>query len=513
MFKFTVGDQPLFVSRLGRVYNTQWDAIQAGCRLQILRADTKAIVAQTELKNLGSWLSGFYYAPMHDGPIRLDPGATYYLLATDLGTNYAIKDESTTATAGPGLRLLGAARADGGTSADPTRWQFTDLPAGNGVFGPVSFLYTTGTTPRQQEVIPDPIEGAQAAVVRGEGALSVSVSFPHDGVYALLFNGATTKRGGDINIRVDGASANVSNQNNYATSEGNLTLGGWGRNPQDFKEVWGSGVFKVSTGLHVISIHVKTPDYVIFDNLRLTSVNALMESGFGGGSALGQPVEKDWVGSQRDDTALCRSFGLQRVSYETGWSVGGDFTQKPIQNWCKYFDPRAKTINDGAYHQFKAAGAYMPVWGVYLYAPFEDLDHYDAYPLAQSVLQAADALPAEADNGTAVPAVLDNTNTVYWSLMDTNQNTWANLELPGVWRSWVIVCPTLGDYVVSLTTAPGGKVELEADGVPLAPVADSGGPLVEHVHLTKGTHGIRVRCCAGKVRINRLMVAPAPATG
>ena len=494
-FKFKVGDKPLYVRQLGRVFSYGCE----GATLRLLKADDNSEVMKGDTGGVHAYLTkifGYYYSKAAETPVRLEPNTSYYLLATANGDGEDVAaDDTQVANAGPGLTLLNAVKAEVTDANNPATWKFSDGQAGS-LFGPVTFLYAM--SPDVAGALPQPPQGQQAAILRGNAEMAVPVNVPKTGKFALTFNATGP---GAFQVWVDDQPASARAQSDYrvADANGNCGIGGWGRN-NGFKEEWGSAVFSIErAGPHTIKFVGKSkPDgFMVFDDMRIASLDAIMTSGFGGGSALGQPEEHQWGDSQRKDSALVTVYGLARVSYETGWSLGGDFYQKPIQNYAKFMDPRATVINDTAINIFQQSNGWLPVWGVYTYWPNNDFAHGRDYPIMKSFLAAAKWLPADSDNGISLPGTLNAANAVKW--------WWnapvATLNERGSYLSWTVVAPVSGAYLLRLQATGTGGVDVNVDGWRAGQPLTVGQPAEIQLTLRKGVHGIRIRNTGGNVTI------------
>lgn len=499
--RFKTGEKPLWVYKLGRVFTSGDDK---GVRLSLLHADSLDVVATAETGPVQAYMTkifGYYWAELPDKkPIQLTPNTEYLLVSQDLGGQTRIAGPDTAIHAGAGLTGVKAINVAINDPKITTGWKVTD-GAADCCAGPVTMLYSD----RADVVVdlPQPPDGQQAAYLTGTGEISQTVNFPKAGAFALTIN-ITTVGWVPFRLYCDDQNASPSGVADIRGNSDSFAIGGWGRN-NGFKEEWGSAVFTIDKpGPHVIRL-VGTqkpggkPGTVVFDNLRIVSVDAIMDSGFGSGSALGQPLENSWGASQAKDSLFAWSFGLPRVSYETGWSLGGDFYQKPIQNWCKLCDPRAQKINDQAMQLFTKAGGFMPVFGVYTYWPVDDFAKGQDYPIMKSFIEASRKLPPMPDNGAAIPALLTAKDCVPW-------NGQKAMPKPGDWMSFAVVCPDTAVYTVTADTSAGGKIEMEADGVTLGAAVDSGQPATYRVRMTRGMHGIRIRNRGGSVELKTIAV-------
>jgi hypothetical protein len=472
---FTVGDRPVFVHRVGRAFTRACD----GARVRIQRADDGRIVAEGDTGRIAAFMThifGYYWAKPFETPVQLDPGITYHVLALSNGGDVlSAADEEPAAGLGPGVTLVGAAKAQ---VADPAgAWQVTPGKAGS-AFGPVGFLYTFDAGLRSE--LPQPPEGQQGGLLRGKGVLETEVEFPAAGRFAFTFH-ATGKNPFQIWVDDQHASARAQTDHRAPPATANCGIGGWGRN-NGFKEEWGSAVFEIAQPgkhrLRLVGTGRDEKEFVVFDDIRIRSLDAIMQSGFGGGSALGQPVQAKWGDGQRTDTALVAAFGLPRMSYEHGWSLGGDFYQKPIQNYAKLCDPRAEAINDEAVAIFNRAGGGMAVWGVYTYWAADDFAGGRTTPIMQSFIAASNRLPVASDNGVAVPGELNAGNAIAWQGKPK-----AELAKRGAWLSWTFVVAEAGTYRIAPEAS--GAIEVELDGRAIDPA--------QAVRLRAGLHGLRVR--------------------
>jgi hypothetical protein len=505
-FKFKTGAAPLYVYQLGRSY----DEGSEGARIVILDAATNQLVAQSDTGPVQAYLTrvfGYYYGKPLAKPVELKADTSYYLLSADVRGRSMTFDDQTTATVSAGLVIEAAATATVAALDQPEGWKPQDLPGQAGhIDGAVTFLYSTRDDIKP--TLPQPPAGQQAAILAAGGTISQSVNFPKTGQFALSFNAANSGQGGwPFRIFVDEQIATPRSQGDYRNTDGDAGLGGWGRN-NGFKEEWGSAVFAIDkAGPHTIKLVSTAKDpkaYVVFDDLRIASCDAIMDSGFGSGQALGQPVENGWRQQNLTDSAFGMVFGLPRVAYESGWSLGGDFYQKPIQNYVKLKDLRARQINDTAIDIFSASGGTLNVWGVYTYWPVDDFKNGRDYPIMQSIIASSNHLPVEEDNGQKIPCRLDDKNRVKWSWNGA-------LNAPGAWISWLVIAPESGSYEISVK-APAGdaatRYEVEVDGLLVGAGTAGTDAATFKTTLTRGSHGVRVRTRDGKLNLQEVNLAP-----
>lgn len=357
-------------------------------------------------------------------------------------------------------------------------------------------------------------DGRQAAFIIDTGSISQSIIFPAAGYYAVYFKGAYNDPGWSrpLGILIDTTSINPYGQSDDRTlplKEG-AALGGWARNTGDLSSEWGSAVFTIAAaGPHTIVFKgIQTGGrHIYLDNIRIASVDSIMESGFGSGQAAGQVTDANYAKQLFSQAKYARTFGLQVIAYEAGWSLGGDFTQRPIQVWCKFHEPRATRINDTAESIWEKSGSFMNVWGVYQYWPEYGLGNVDTFPLMKSLENIASRVPADCQNGKVVPCVLRGiykTDDVSWAYRgDRNR-----LRGRGCWASWLFVTPERATYGVSVfATGRGGYRVFVDDGlIGAADPLPAGGPVAFSVGLVKGGHAIRIESTRDTATIDSVSI-------
>ena len=501
--RFTTGDKPLWVYKLGRVYTGGSDK---GARLSILKASDLSVVAKAETGRIQTFVApilGYYWGEFSDKkPVSLDAKTDYLLVSQDLAGTQYIEGFDTPVKVGNGISGVKAVKVK---IVDPenTKGWLVENGADNCCPGPVTMLFS-----EKADVVtdlPQPHDGIQAAYIHATGEISQQVNFTKAGSFAVELNAvqsqaAKGQKSTPFQLYFDDQNISAGSQNHLITGD-TFGLGGFDR-VNGIKENWGSMVFKVDKpGLHTLRLvgagkESENPTSAIFDNIRITSADALLDSGFGGGSACGQPAEKAWDKSQSKDSSIVCSLGLPRVSYETGWSLGGDFQQIPIQTWCKLFEDRAGVVNDKTTEIWRKTGGFLPVWGVYVY--WEDCEHVDTYPIVKSFIKASQQLPAEPDNGATLPAELNGKNIKFGN---------DNLQNVGNLMCWTFICPETGVYKVSVDTAAGGKFNVDVDGESLGPVVDGGSPCTYLIKAAKGIHGVLIRCKKATVPLHSITIA------
>jgi hypothetical protein len=242
-------------------------------------------------------------------------------------------------------------------------------------------------------------------------------------------------------------------------------------------------------------------DVFLIDDMYVGSIDRLFEGGLPNtGQALGQVASGTWTNDRRQTAQLAHAYGLKPAIYEAGWSLGGDNGSSPLQNWAKYRDPRAKTVNNTFNDILNQAGYGLVQMGVYEQWPDWDLGNAANYPLLQSQIESADKPPLST-NGLHVPLVLSPANFTLrdigggatpsktsFSRAATEPINMARAE----WVMWNAFTGTGTQTIAVDTTGAGGTVKVTVDEAVVATGA-SGGTITANVPLTRGLHTIKVR--------------------
>lgn len=391
-------------------------------------------------------------------------------------------------------------------SASP--WTFT---------GDAGIYYQDGESTIDPLDTPDaPPDGSQAAFLIDDGSISATVDFAHSGWYALAFNAAYySGERNSFDIYFDSVKISPRSQADDRVSSGTAGIGGWGRSVTDLDAEWGSATFEVtSAGTHTIGFVGRGTGgrVLLLDNVRIQSADSLMESGFGSGEALGQVADSNYQAQLYSQATYARTFGLQVVAYEAGWSLGGDHTRRPLQDWCKFHDPRATRINNTAEEIFRKSGGTMNVWGVYSYWPSYSMTRVDTFPLMQSIGAISDTLAAECENGKPAPCTLraipPTDGMSWWNVYGGKHN---ELGQRGKWVSWLFVAPLRADYTLTVYARDGGDYTVEVDGDSVGAATNaSGARTFGGVHLVKGGHAVRVLDTRGAVVVDSIAISYTP---
>ena len=489
-------DQPRFLHALG-CWMSKW----AGSPYTLTLLSPQGAIAQTRVKTQHykmNTVDGWCWSATTGTPIRLEPGIDYHILAVADNGDLNIAADPVAVEVGPGFTIVGAAQAIFKPKTAPNEWEIKSIKTGAYSFGPVA-VQTSSTVETKRTVLYDPFMGGQGGVLRAGGSLSTKVNFPKAGHYGLELHASGPDNKGwpgyvPFSVTVGTNSANPLSQREerLAPTNGVFGIGGWEHRLNQTAEIWGSGVFVVDQpGEYELRIasnnkpNNHTNEWTVFDDIKVTSVDAILDSGFGAGQAYGQVAQNNYARQIYGQASFARSFGLQVIAYEAGWSLGGDMDALPIQGWCKFNEDRATGINDTAESIFLRAGSFMNVWGVYLYCPLHDLAHAASYPLMRSIANISCCLPPEADNGIPLPAQLNATNSVCGR---------SDFKTNGQWQSWLVIVPSTGTWSLHPQMQGNAPWDLEVDGMRVASGSTHAMPSpTRTIHLVKGLHGVRFR--------------------
>ncbi len=440
-------------------------------------------------------------------------GATYYGVGNPVGhqSRVLLADSSFEQ---PVLSANTSQQRPGGTS-----WTFTGT---SGIYHSTSQNATIGSLPAA-DTAPD---GNQAAYIIDTGSIYTTVNFPDTGWFALNFHAAYDDPGWDPTFRIffDTVSISPRGQSDIrvAYPGDNAGLGGWSRDIGNLTSEWGSAMFHVTTtGNHTIRFTGnKTGGRETYlDNVRIASADSIMASGFGSGQAWGQVAAANYEVQLNSQSIYCRAFGLPLIAYEAGWSLGGDFTQRPIQNWCKLVHPLAERINDTAQGYWDRSGSFMNVWGVYTYWKDFDFAGAGTCPIMQSFAGISGRLRDEVTNGIPVPgkllphslpcALRGDAGQVH---LDSARTVNTRLDEVGAWVSWLFTTPERALYAFRVYARGTGSLTLDVNGDTVGSVADAagGGATPLSVELTRGGHAVRVLNTSGDFTIDSIVVSSTP---
>jgi hypothetical protein len=502
---FTVGAQPVAVYELGRqVYSGNGQ--KHG--LRILRASDRLSVADAEVDTAGAASGSSVFERLSHAAILL-PNTTYYLLSDEFAGGDTFGNASTPAASVSGLTINGAIRATwGDPSWDVGSWSFTNVGPGSFAFAGVQLRVVTAQLTNAEGslgYVPLPDHGDQAAYFGGTGSFSFPVTFTEAGIYALEFE-AAAKYGWDA-----ATSQVVWDANDFDIYVGSTKAtpaypGGpqpWvGEEPFGFRYLWskdqrdllpyGSASFAIpAPGTYTVRFQgTRQADiYTFIDRIRVMSQDRVFTDGIPTrGEATGQVGINEYTQQLANQARHALVFGTRAVSYEGGWSLGGDFDALPIQAFAKYTDPRAAIAQRDALNAWARTGGSLNTLGTYDLFPGHQISNAGSYPLMQGTFDFLSELPPEPDFGLAVPAVLNPSASV----LSRNATAGGRLDAYG-WLSWTIVVPQTGTYRLSLDASAGGMAKLTVNDRNVLFNGPSGSAAPATTTLTKGIHTVRVR--------------------
>ena len=367
---------------------------------------------------------------------------------------------------------------------------------------------------------------AQCGYIAGTGSMSMQVTIPStqtSNVYAFVFKsvqrvktGTTTPDTQQLRLFVNGVSMNWKSFNQS---------GGYTPTAYDPGNPWNSFVvfWSPSTPYYSSNSFTATPGSTVtlriegagaadqaafLEDVRLASVDRMFADGFpGGGEALGQPVGSGYQSGLNIQASWAFAYGLKYVTYEGGWSLGGDTGGTPMQNVGKFRSADAAVANAKAINMFHQSGGYLNTFGTYSLWPNwsealaeEGLLNVSQYPLISSQDERMNNLRAEPANGVFLPNNLVVGN--------------ASLRSGGIgnvvarnWLSWNAISTATSDYTITINTASGGTAQLWLGGVPLGASFTTGGAVTRTARLPKGTHGIRLQGISGNFSLTNISLA------
>jgi len=426
-------------------------------------------------------------------------GATYYGAVNGNGLTELVSDPS---FAKPALGQAGYQNAPPGGD-----WSFS---------GTAGIARDAGNA----DDIPAPYRGSQMGFITDRGTLSLPVTFPTNftsPVFGVSFKALNRIKVGAAdpdreNIRVyldttNDITARTFSQGNGYTPSGYDAGHPWTANNVfwTLSEYYFTRSFIVQPGSsHVITFRgfgdsgnaANTNQTVFLGEVRVTSVDRIFEDGMpGGGEATGQPVGQNLQNTMNVEATWAKAFGLEQLSYESGWSLGGDDGGSWVQLKAKYGDSRTAGVQGRFMDMFQLAGSAVNVFGTYAQWP-SWADYYaqqglldvGQYPIVQGIDDRGSHLPSEPNNGVLVPAVLV---PILASITDHSDNL-GRITSAGGWINWNVIVPRAGQYQLALTrVGQTGAALVLADDSPVAGAALSGS-----VFLTKGLHSVKVRSTA-----------------
>ena len=495
-FKFTVGKTPIYVYDVGRVAAPGNSKMH---QVQIFKADGTAILVNPIDTNGATPGQYQWTRVIEQGwtrnlqiPLLLEANTTYYAMSAEEGEDYLVPS---TVQSSPGIIINGAATAVGDKLA------FTDNATANTSASLVNFTYTDAPE-GDLGFICDAPDGKQAAFIENGGTMSQSVNFSKLGTYAVSFHAAVKAASPNaVDIYVDGAKCTPLGGINplWKVSESPWTPGGFERRGDDLAIMWGSATFPITqVGNHVIQFKGtgKGGQYIFFDDLKILNPDSIYGPNSSYFPSMGEANGQDprgglatFVDTLHNENAWASAWGLKTMAYEGGWSVGGDFDQKPIHSYCKFVDPLTIDADAKAINVYTSGGGALFCY-YYSQWPDDDIDNATHSPLVQAVIKRNDLLPTEPDYGALVPGTLAPADSTLISSANADRN--GVLSAQGAWMSWNVIAPATQVYhlvpalsgtasyvllVDDTATVPAGSPESDATGI----------------KLTKGQHTVKIR--------------------
>jgi|GEM_PF-1410163 len=502
-FKFTVGDKPVYVYDVGRMSGPEKPDYTYQARLHNIaifktggapllannintEGTTPDQVAWTRVIEPG-WTRNLQI------PLKLEANTSYYLMSHEGADSCYPK---ATGTPAPGITINAAVTSPEGA--------FKPVESGTEGVGAVNFTYATEPE-GDLGFICDAPEGKQAAYIEGDGTMSQTVNFTKPGNYAIGFNAAIKPGAANaVDIYVDDVKCTpvggINPPNKVA--DGPWSPGGFERRADDLAIGWGSAVVPITKpGAHTIQIKGAggPGKFLFFDDMKILNVESIYGPGCSYFPAMGEANGQDprgginaFINALHSEVNWAAAWGLKTMAYEGGWSVGGDFDQKPIHAYCKYASPLTLDADKKAIDVYTSGGGAL---FCYYYAqwPGDDTDNAVQYPLVKAAIRQNDQLAAEANFGALIPGTL--TPATITLLSTSNADMAGSLAAQGAWASWNIIAPATQTYHL----AP----EILGEGIPfdllvddLHPVVESGGVAGDpgaNVKLTKGQHTVKIR--------------------
>ncbi|HAT10267.1 MAG TPA: hypothetical protein DCS97_06680, partial [Planctomycetes bacterium] len=381
--------------------------------------------------------------------------------------------------------------------------------------------------------IPPGWEGsAQCGYIAGTGSMSMQVAIPATQVsntYGFVFK-AVQRVKAKAPLNADGQPIPDTQQLKLYVNDVELNWksfnqsGGYTPTAYDAAKPWNSlvvfwspeipyyssSVFTAAPG-STVTLRIEgagAADQIAFlEDVRLASVDRMFADGFpGGGEANGQPAGSSYASGLNTQASWALAYGLKYVTYEGGWSLGGDTGGTPLQNTGKYRSPDAAVANAKAIDMFHQAGGYLNTFGTYALWPSwqdaiaeEGLLNIAKYPLISSQNQRMNELPAAPANGLFLPNVL----TPGFAALGNGNGSLMGRE----WVAWNVISTTTSTYAITLKTTAGGTAQLWVDGLPLDAPFATGSDITRTASLTKGIHGLRLQALDGTSAVMSITVS------
>jgi hypothetical protein len=514
-YKFTVGDKPIYVYNIGRVVAKGNNKEH---RVGIFNAKGGSLLnnkISTFRINEGETVWARVIEPGWTRdlqlPLRLEANTSYYALSLENSSDNCYTQTSVQSS--PGITVNGAATA----TVNNNTAVFTEGTSGAAALAPVNFTFTDSPLD-DMGFICDVPDGKQGAFIESTGSISQTVNFKKTGIFSIGFNAAGKPEAFNaVEIFVDGVkyTPHIGTNPSWKVSNSPWTPGGFERRADDLAIRWGSAAFDITaSGNHEIVIQGtgKPGEYIFFDSMDLLSAEAIYGPEADNFPSMGEANGQDNTGGKNNFINTLRvelnwaaAWGLKTMAYEGGWSVGGDFDQKPIHGYCK-FKSESTILADT-----KAIDVYSIVGGdlfCYYYGQWEeeDTDKACEVPLVKSVILRNDRLPTEPGYGDMVPAYLSSHTSSLAS--SANADKGGDLTAQGAWLCWNIISPITQEYrLTSTVSGNGGSYVVLVNDKLCVINGEAGKDLSASIQLTKGQHNLKIRNTSSKkINIHRLSV-------
>lgn len=373
--------------------------------------------------------------------------------------------------------------------------------------------------------IPPAFKGSQMGYITDKGSASISVTFPGNFIsptFGVSFkalnrypNGATNANRENLRVYLDKTNditARTFSQGNGYTASSYDASYPWSANNVFWthSEYYSTRSFSVAPGsTHTITFQgmgdISTPaninQTVFLGEVRVTSVDRIFAGGMpGGGEATGQPVGQNIQNTMNVEATWAKAFGLEQLSYESGWSLGGDDGGSWVQLAAKYGDNRTAGVQGRFMDMFHLAGSAVNVFGTYAQWPSwsdfyarQGLLDVTQYPIVMGIDDRSSRLRPEPINGLLAPVVLAPSSVT----ISDHSDSAGRINAAGGWLNWNLIAPVSGNYSLSLSSA-GANI---AGAVMLLDDQSMGaiGQLPASAFLSKGLHSVKVRSISNAV--------------
>lgn len=370
------------------------------------------------------------------------------------------------------------------------------------------------------------VENKQAVFLNGTGA-SVSFSFTAPANQESAYYGVNYRAVLPEGVKVEGRKLSVKvDGEEYAVLTGRGTQPeAWHRMTQWNRKAWwvGSWYFTENIILEAgqtitVTFESMTDECPVFiDFVNMTSLDAFYASEIpSGGAAMGQQAvgNKSHGSTIMGDGRWAATFGLEYMTYEHGWSAGGDAGDTPLQVRAKYYDPRAGDAQFKAIQIFQRAGGINATFGTYATWPiFSEPNRVlgaltiDDWALVQGMNRAANRLPEPVVNGITIPGAAYGKQ---WSAVPDQYNT-KHSNLPtGQWITYNFAAPKPGNYRLAIILEGEGHMDISLHGI--KPVIFSGKANGTHffdVDFNLGVNAVRLTPTSDGVTVKRIACATA----